>query len=116
MNGICHIEIPSKDFDKARRFYGDLFNWKFQDMEGMDYLLFNPPDGVGGGFSKNAEFASEPGISLYVEVEDIEAIIKKAGGLGGQCPRGKTPISPEHGFFAELIDLEGNKIGIWGKK
>jgi len=115
MHGFCHIEIPSRDFDKVKKFYGGLFDWKFREMEGMKYLLFTPPDGPGGGFSQGADFVEKPGTLLYVEVSDIEASIKKAERLGGQCKRGKTMITPEHGYFAELKDLEGNLLGIWSK-
>ncbi|MCP4583138.1 MAG: VOC family protein [candidate division Zixibacteria bacterium] len=114
MNGVCHFEIPSRDFGKAKKFYGELFNWQFNEM-GDEYLLFNPPDGVGGGFSKGTEFTEKPGIIVYIEVEDIPAIIEKAKGMGGECLHEKTQISPEHGFFAILKDLEGNQLGIWAK-
>ena len=116
MHGICHFEIPSRDFDKAKKFYGGLFGWKFEELQGMDYLFFTPPDGIGGGFSKGADFVTKPGVLFYIEVEDIEASVNKAEGLGGTCKRGKTEISPEYGYFAELIDLEGNMLGIWAKK
>lgn len=115
MNGFCHIEIPSADFEKAKKFYGDLFNWKFEAMPGADYLLFTPPDGVGGGFSKGYEFVKKPGILLLIEVEDIDGTIKKAEGIGGNCIKGKTQITPEYGYYAILSDLEGNQIGIWGR-
>lgn len=115
MNGICHLEIPSADFEKARKFYGELFGWKFQEMPGVDYLLFTPPTGVGGGFSKGFEIVTKPGYLFHIEVEDIEAIIAKAKEMGGGCPKGKTQITPEYGYYAILTDLEGNQLGIWGK-
>jgi len=116
MNGFCHIEIPSRDFAKARKFYGDLFIWKFTEMPGMNYLLFNPPDGVGGGFSQGNELAKKPGVLVHIEVADIDTTIKKAEKIGGRCLKGKTQITPEYGYFAILNDLEGNQIGIWSKK
>ncbi len=115
MNGFCHIELPSKDFEKAKKFYGDLFSWEFDLMKEMDYMLFKAPDGVGGGFSKNLKTADKPGILLYIEVEDIEATIKKGGELGGKTIKEKTQISPEHGYIASITDLEGNQIGLWAK-
>lgn len=37
--GICHLEIPVLDFERAKGFYGDVFGWTFQDaMPG--YVLF----------------------------------------------------------------------------
>ena len=115
MNGICHIEIPSKDFDKARTFYGDVFGWKFKEMKEMNYLTFEAPDGINGGFTNEAEPATKPGILIYIEVEDIMATIKKCGDVGGATVVGKTQISPDFGYFAMLKDLEGNQIGLWAK-
>lgn len=30
-HGIVHFEIPADDIARAKRFYGDLFGWTFQD-------------------------------------------------------------------------------------
>lgn len=116
MNGFCHIEIPSRDFDKAKKFYGELFKWEFDFMKDMDYLLFKAPDGVGGGFSKNLVTADKPGFLFYIEVDDLDATIRKSQELGTKTLREKTQISPEHGYIASIADLEGNQIGLWSKK
>ena len=83
MNGICHIEIPSNNFEIAKSFYSDVFKWKFQDVPEMDYLTFTTEDGVNGGFNKEFEIASKPGCVFYIEVEDIPTTIKKAEEAGG---------------------------------
>ena len=116
MNGICHIEIPSRDFDKAKKFYGELFGWEFNLMGDMDYMTFKPPDGPGGGFDKSREVSPQSGIALYVEVESIETIIEKARGLGGKCVKDKTQITPEYGYYAVLTDLENNQVCLWAQK
>lgn len=115
MNNICHIELPSKDFVKAKKFYGDVFNWQFEETKEMNYIVFKAPEGVNGGFTDTLEPAQKPGIVFYIEVDDIEATIKKAEEVGGKCFVGKTQISPEIGYFAMLYDLEGNQIGLWSK-
>ncbi len=116
MNGICHLEIPSKDFEKARKFYGDLFNWQFNYIKEMDYLIFKAPEGISGGFAKEYDIAGRPGITVYIEVDDINAIIQKAKNLGGNIIKEKTMITPDIGYFAFVKDLEGNQIGLWAKK
>jgi predicted enzyme related to lactoylglutathione lyase len=116
MNGICHMDIPTRDFEKAKKFYGELFNWEFTEMKEWDYMLFKAPDGVGGGFDKSYEISSKPGVLFYVEVDDIDGIIKKAQGLGGKSVREKTQISPDYGYMAVIGDLEGNQLGLWSKK
>ncbi|OQX92767.1 MAG: hypothetical protein B6D58_01335 [candidate division Zixibacteria bacterium 4484_95] len=115
MNGICHIEIPSKDFGKAKKFYGNVFNWQFDEAKEMNFLTFKTPDGVNGGFSRTLEIAQKPGIVFYIEVASIDETIKKTEEVGGKCSVGKTQISSEFGYFAMLSDLEGNTIGLWSK-
>lgn len=116
MNGICHMEIPSKDFEKAKKFYGHLFNWEFTEMKEWNYLLFKTPAGLGGGFDKSYDVSSKPGIVFYVEVDDIDSTIRKAEGLGAKCIKAKSQISPEYGYMAFINDLDGNHIGLWSQK
>ncbi|MFH2035129.1 MAG: VOC family protein [Candidatus Zixiibacteriota bacterium] len=115
MNGICHIEIPCKNLDTVSEFYSEIFDWKIMPMPGMEYSIYQPPSGPGGGFSTNAKISEKAGVLLFIEVEDIPATLKKIGAKGGKetCP--KTMISPEHGFFATFSDTEGNAIGLWSK-
>jgi len=115
MNGICHLEIPSKDFQKAQKFYGDLFGWQFDHIKEMDYLMFKAPAGVNGGFAKEFEISSRPGITIYIEVGDINGTIYKVKELGGEIIKEKTMINPEIGYYAYIKDLEGNQIGLWAK-
>ena len=84
-------------------------------MKEWNYMLFKAPDGIGGGFDKNFDFASKPGFLFYIEGEDVADTIKKAEGLGGKMVKEKTQISPEYGFMGVVTDLEGNQIGLWSK-
>jgi predicted enzyme related to lactoylglutathione lyase len=115
MNGICHIEIPCTDLNKAAKFYGDVFGWETQIIPEMNYAMFKAPDGIGGGFSKDTKVSSEAGVMLYIEVEDIPAALKKIEAGGGKQIKEKTQISPEHGYFALFADGEGNMVGLWAK-
>jgi predicted enzyme related to lactoylglutathione lyase len=36
---INYIEFPATDIEETKRFYGDVFGWKFQDY-GPDYTSF----------------------------------------------------------------------------
>ena len=51
-------------------------------------------------------------MTVYVEVEDLEVYLKKAGELGGKTL--VPPVTlPGQGSFAWLAAPEGNIIGIW---
>jgi predicted enzyme related to lactoylglutathione lyase len=114
MNGICHVEIPGTDFEKMRKFYGDIFGWETQLIPEMDYATFKTPDGIGGGFSKQLK-TSDSGVLFYIEVEDIEATLKNIEGGGGKTVTPKTQISPEIGYFAVFTDIADNIIALWSK-
>ena len=40
---IVHVEIPVSDLSKLRKFYSEVFGWKFKDskMPGMEYWLID---------------------------------------------------------------------------
>jgi predicted enzyme related to lactoylglutathione lyase len=48
----------------------------------------------------------------YVNVESLEAVIKRAQTLGATVMKGKTPV-PGMGWFAMLTDPQGNPFAIW---
>jgi hypothetical protein len=48
----------------------------------------------------------------YVKVEAIEESLKKAEGLGAKIVVPKKPV-PGAGWFAVLLDPQGNRLGLW---
>lgn len=38
-NPFVHVELQTNDAAKAKDFYGRLFDWKLEDVPGMDYTL-----------------------------------------------------------------------------
>ena len=39
-HAIVHIEFSARDLKKTAKFYGDLFNWKLQEMPDSSYITF----------------------------------------------------------------------------
>jgi predicted enzyme related to lactoylglutathione lyase len=115
MNGIAHIEIPCTDLEKVSKFYEAVFGWKTMMVPNMDYALFEAPAGINGGYSKQLKITPEPGAMLYMEVEDINATLRKIGDSGGRTITEKTQIGPEYGYMAIFSDVEGNTMGLWSK-
>jgi hypothetical protein len=114
-NPVVHFEICAKDMGKAREFYGKLFDWNMKHDEAMNYTIVEVGEGgIGGGIMQAEEGKFPPYVAFYVQVDDLEASVKKAEELGGViiCP--PTPI-PNMGRFAMFNDLDGNMIGLWSK-
>jgi uncharacterized protein len=103
-----HFEIPASDTSRAREFYGNLFGWEWQTMEGpVEYHMTRTSEDTGG-----AIFSGDPGaIRPYFDVDDINAGVARVRELGGSADD-PQPV-PTMGWFATGSDPEGNPIGLW---
>lgn len=109
---VVHIEIPSKDPKKNSQFYKDLFDWEISMFEELNYAMFNPGEGPGGGFPPVVDFNKTDRLLVYIDTDDIERDLKKAVSLGGKQVLAKTEI-PGQGWFALFTDPEGNTLALY---
>ena len=116
-NAVVHFEVIGKDGDRLKSFYGDLFEWKIDSDNPMDYGLIeregntgSEGGGIGGGIAKGPD-GYEGHVTFYVEVDDIAASLEKAESLGGTKVFGPDVVMPglELGQFR---DPEGHVIGL----
>ena len=108
---VVHFEIGCREGEKTREFFAELFGWKISAPEAGMNIDTGSTKGITGHI---AELAPEWGnyVTVYVEVEDLEAYLEKAGELGGKTV--VPPVTlPGQGSFAWLAAPEGNVIGIW---
>ena len=109
---IVHIEIPAADSVKAGEFYQQLFGWKIETDTTMNYTMWAPAEGVGGGFSPLGEAVKPGDVLLHVDSDDIEADLKRIKELGGTILSEKTEI-PGIGWFALFKDPTGNRLSLF---
>jgi predicted enzyme related to lactoylglutathione lyase len=109
---VVHWEINSRDAQKAIDFYGRLFDWTVSQVESMQYGLVDTgvKMGINGGISKVEEGVNSF-VTVYVQVEDPQAYLDKAVGLGARIIRPVTEI-PDMITYALFADPEGNTVGI----
>lgn len=108
---IDYIELPTVDLMEAKRFYGDVFGWKFVDY-GPEYTSFN--DGrLDGGFRKEPTVQSGgPLIIIYsINLELIKEKVKSAGGTIV-----KDIFEFPGGRRFHFTDPSGNELAIWSDK
>jgi predicted enzyme related to lactoylglutathione lyase len=115
MNHFGHIEIPTKDFKIAKKFFGGVFNWKFQDVPEIEYVLFRAGMKPNGGFFKVKRMPKDHQINVYIEVRDINVALKKIQKLGGAVIVKKTPIA-NMGWFAMFISPDGCHLCLWQRR
>lgn len=121
MDSIVHFEIPADNPKRASKFYGDVFGWQVQPMEGMPYWMLQTtelggdrmpknPGAINGGMAKRA--APLKTTVVTIGVKDIDKTLEMVKAKGGKTVRKKEPVG-EMGFTAYFKDSEGNVVGLW---
>jgi predicted enzyme related to lactoylglutathione lyase len=108
---IAWFEVLGNDFEGLKRFYGDLFDWSFDDaMEGYAMTAPEGQDGLMGGVGRDPS-GSGGHATFYVGVEDVQAALDKATSLGGTALM--PPMEPTPGTTIALFsDPEGHVVGL----
>ena len=116
-NPVVHWEIGGIDGEKLKEFYDQLFDWEIQHIPEMKYYVCEVGEGgIGGGlFQVDESQGMKPFITVYVQVDDLQAALNKAESLGGKAVCQPTKISDEHGYYAMFTDPDGNLVGLWCK-
>ena len=126
-NPFVHVEVNTTDVDKAKRFYGQLFDWQLEDVEmgpggppGLlaskgRYTMIKPGTGTGGGMLKQPVPGAPSSWQAYVAVEDIAASTQKAKSLGAKIMLDVTEV-PGAGWMSIIIDPTGAALGLWKPK
>src|SRR3989304_3916535 len=114
-NPFVHVELATNDLPRAKSFFKSLFDWRLEEIPGMDYTMIEVGEGTGGGMMKNPV----PGIPSYwlafVLVDDVVAMTKKAKSLGASIAKDVTEV-PDTGLFSVILDPTGAAIGLWQPK
>jgi predicted enzyme related to lactoylglutathione lyase len=88
-------ELASPDVDASAKFYGDLFGWEAEPMEGMPqrYSVVRNDGRANGGIRELREVEGAPPHWLvYFGIDDIDAGLAKAEELGGTKLAGPIDI------------------------
>ena len=113
-NPFVHVELMSTDVDKAKAFYGKLFDWKLEDIPMPDgtYTMIKVGDGTGGGMLKNPIPGAPSSWVAYVLVDDVRGATSKATSLGAKVMKDVTEV-PGFGWFSFIVDPTGAMLGLW---
>ena len=114
-NPFVHVELMTDDPAGSEKFYGSLFDWKLEDIPGMDYTMIGVGEGTGGGMMKNPVPGIPSNWMPYVLVEDVSTSTKKAISLGAKVVKEVTEV-PGMGWFSVIADPTGAVLGLWQTK
>jgi hypothetical protein len=111
------FEVVGRDGAALRSFYSDLFGWKIDANNDLNYGIVAQEDNapasggrIGGGIGQGPDgYAGH--VTFYVGVPDVEASLADAERLGGTRVMGPETVMEgvEIGLFN---DPEGHTIGV----
>jgi uncharacterized protein len=124
MDKVVHFEITFDDHQRAKDFYGSVFDWELDDNDMGNGIVYTtamtvPVDdkmmpresgAINGGFTGRSKETPTPVITIGVD--SIDDTLKKVEAGGGKTVTPRTPI-PDMGAFAYFKDSEGNVMGLW---
>ena len=122
MDKVQHFEIPADDLIRAKKFYGEVFNWKLVDAPGMpNYVMAyttevdaahmaKEPNVINGGITKRESIAPAPLVA--VTVDSIESALVKVKAAGGSVLSEIRKVG-DMGLYAYVKDTEDNVVGVW---
>ena len=106
---VVHFEIGCRDNAKTRDFYTKLFDWQIHAAGPASVIQTGAGKGIDGHITS---LGHEPQhyVTVYVEVDDLQAYLDKATALGGKTL--VPPVKIPTGHFAWLADPDGNIVGL----
>lgn len=106
-NPIVHWELVVSDVEKAKAFYGSLFDWRFDESSFPGYTIIDVgEEGRGGGLMERPPEAPGCALNVYFGVDDVAGALAKAQAAGATVLIGKTEI-PGVGSWGMILDPDG---------
>ena len=108
---VCYIQIPTTDIARSAEFYQRVFGWNIR-TRGDGSTAFD--DGVGevsGEWVLDRPPSVEPGLLIYIMVDNVAATLEAIVGAGGEIVQ---QIGGDPGeITARFRDPGGNVMGVY---
>ena len=122
MNSVVHFEVVADDPQRAKKFYGSVFDWKFNETgaEYGNYIIALTADTDENGMNKTpgtinggiaGKTAETKNTIIVVDIKNTDESIKKVEVAGGKVIEGPMDI-PGIGKYTRVRDTEGNIVGM----
>jgi predicted enzyme related to lactoylglutathione lyase len=114
---IAWFDIATTDLAKSKEFYGQLFGWRFNPVQGTDLAVEIVARDAAIGTLRVAEgpISSFNGV-VYVQVSDVQASCKKATDLGATIVPGFPFNLPNGtGAIGLISDPAGHPLGLYSR-
>ncbi len=109
---LVHVELSAQNLETMKKFYGDVFDWEFEDFPEANYVTFSTGEGnLGGGFNPVTDENPAGTVVNYIQCEDIETTLATIESSGGKVLMEPMPI-PDVGQIAHFLDPSGNLLSV----
>lgn len=114
---VAWFDITTTDLSKSKEFYGKLFDWKFNPVQGTNLAVEIVSGGSAIGTIRVAEGKISPSNGVvYVQVVDIQESCRKAKELGGTLVPGFPFDLPNGtGAIGLVSDPAGHPVGMYSR-
>ena len=108
---ICYVELATSDIARSAAFYKTVFGWNIR-RRGDGSTAFDDTTGqVSGAWVLGRPPAAEPGLLLYIMVDDAAATLETIVAKGGAVVQPIGVDAPE--ITARFRDPGGNVLGLY---
>lgn len=112
------FEIPTTDLTRAQRFYESVLDVELKrfDFGGGLMAVFpggGKPNSTGALISMKQCEPSIHGSIVYLSLADIRPVLERATAHGAEVFVPRTELPDGIGYFAQIRDSEGNRVGLW---
>ena len=114
---INWFDIPALNFERAVRFYETVLSCRLNqdNMLGAQLAMFPAKSGEATGaiMAREGLKPGPGGTTIYLKAgNDLSASLARVEAAGGKVVFPKTFIKEGFGYFAIMIDSEGNSVGL----
>jgi hypothetical protein len=115
-NAVTWFEIPTADIDRATKFYETLLAAQMLPFPGDEPCqMFPSGEGAVGGclIQRLGSKPAAEGTMVFLNVDGkLDDTLKRAQQLNSKLLVPKTEVPGGYGYYACLIDSEGNHVGL----
>ena len=108
-------DLQTDDLERAKRFYGDLLGWSYEDLpigDGSVYSMAKVQGHSVAGLGERQDESIPPHWNCYVTVEDADASAARAAELGATLLAEPFDVF-DAGRMAAFADPQGAVLSVW---
>ena len=111
---IVHFDVHADDVERAKKFYGRVFGWRFSQWGPPNFFMIATGDeadpGIHGAVHERPKNENRcVGFQCTIAVDDVDATARLVEAEGGKITVPKMSI-PTVGELIQFSDTEGNVV------